>query len=70
MADAGEVEVSRFEVVRLAALRVAQLMRGCSPRVAAVGKATTTARREVAEGKVRGLVRDTPVDRAPVHRAR
>src|SRR4051812_4451727 len=52
------VEISNFEFVKLSALRTAQLMRGCTPRVPACGKLTTTAQREVAGGKVRGLPRD------------
>jgi hypothetical protein len=48
----GSVELGRFEVVKLAALRTAQLMRGCLPRVVMAGKLTTTALREVADGKV------------------
>ena len=43
-----------FEFVRVAALRAAQLMAGCVPRVAASAKPAITAQREVAEGKVRG----------------
>ena len=45
-------ETSRFTFVRLASLRTAQLMRGCTPRVAVCLKLTTTAQREVAGGKV------------------
>ena len=41
-----------FEFVVVASLRAAQLMRGCTPRVEAIGKAVTIAQREVAEGKV------------------
>jgi DNA-directed RNA polymerase subunit K/omega len=46
------VDLGRFELARLAALRTAQLMRGCAPRVVAGWKQTTTARREIAGGKV------------------
>ena len=53
----GSPDVGKFEFVKLSALRTAQLMRGCTPRVAAVGKPTTTAQREVADGKVSGLPR-------------
>ena len=53
----GSPDVGKFEFVKLAALRTAQLMRGCTPRVAAVGKPTTTAQREVADGKVSGMPR-------------
>lgn len=45
-------EIGRFEFVKLASLRTVQLMRGCTPRVAAGWKRTTTAQREVADGKV------------------
>jgi len=41
-----------FEFSVLASLRAAQLMRGCTPRVTASLKATVTAQREVADGKV------------------
>ena len=41
-----------FEFVILSALRAAQLMRGCTPRVIAAEKKVVTAQREVAEGKV------------------
>ena len=43
-----------FEFVRVAALRAAQLMAGCVPRVVASAKPAITAQREVAEGKIRG----------------
>lgn len=46
-----------FEFVRVAALRAAQLMRGCTARVPAAPKAVITAQREVAEGKVQALPR-------------
>jgi DNA-directed RNA polymerase subunit K/omega len=49
--------VGKFEFVRVAALRTAQLMRGCTPRVAAGGKPTTTAQREIASGKVASVAR-------------
>jgi DNA-directed RNA polymerase omega subunit len=48
----GSLELGKFELVRLAALRTAQLMRGCLPRVVVSGKLTTTALREIADGKV------------------
>ncbi|HET9368934.1 MAG TPA: DNA-directed RNA polymerase subunit omega [Vicinamibacterales bacterium] len=41
-----------FEFVIVAALRAAQLLRGSTPRVPERHRATTTAQREVAEGKV------------------
>ncbi len=52
--------IGKFEFVTLATLRTAQLMRGCRPLVPSCGKLTTTARREVADGKVCGLPR-TPL---------
>jgi DNA-directed RNA polymerase subunit K/omega len=45
-------DVNAFEFVVVSALRAAQLMRGCTPRVPAAAKAVVTAQREVAEGKV------------------
>lgn len=45
-------EPGAFEFVILASLRAAQLMRGCTPRVVPGHKATVTAQREVADGKV------------------
>jgi DNA-directed RNA polymerase subunit K/omega len=45
-------ELGKFELVRLATLRTAQLVLGCQPRVAKCGKLTTTALREVVGGKV------------------
>ena len=57
----GSPDVGRFEFVKLSALRTAQLMRGCTPRVARGGKMTTTAQLEVAGGKVAGSRTDTPV---------
>ena len=41
-----------FEFVVLSGLRAAQLMRGCTPRVASAHKVITTAQMEVAEWKV------------------
>lgn len=46
-----------FEFVTLASLRAAQLMRGCTPRVAHSLKHTVTAQREVAAGQILGLPR-------------
>ena len=46
--------MGKFEFVRLASLRAAQLMRGCTARVPERYKRTTTAQREVAAGKVCG----------------
>ncbi|MCX6552958.1 MAG: DNA-directed RNA polymerase subunit omega [Acidobacteria bacterium] len=44
-----------FEFVVISALRAAQLMRGCVPRVAGIHKHITTAQMEVASGKVTRL---------------
>jgi len=46
-----------FEFVKIAALRAAQLMRGCTPRVEVGHRHTVTAQHEVAEGKVIALPR-------------
>ena len=55
-------EFGKFEFVRIASLRAAQLMRGCTPRVPVGRKNTTTAQREVADGKVVSSPRpDRPV---------
>lgn len=51
------IEVTAFEFVVVASQRAAQLMRGCTPRVAPHSKAEVTAQREVAAGKVRALPR-------------
>jgi DNA-directed RNA polymerase subunit K/omega len=51
--------MGKFEFVRLSTLRAVQLIRGCTPRVVAGVKATTTAQREVMQGKVFGLPRTT-----------
>jgi DNA-directed RNA polymerase subunit K/omega len=61
----GSVELGRFEVVKLAALRTAQLMRGCLPRVVRSGKLTTTALREVADGKVWSVTSTSAGEHAP-----
>jgi DNA-directed RNA polymerase subunit K/omega len=45
-----------FEFVIVSALRAAQLMRGCIPRVEGLHKHTTIAQMEVATGKVARLV--------------
>jgi DNA-directed RNA polymerase subunit K/omega len=47
-----------FEFVVVSALRAAQLMRGCTPRVDVIGKHITTAQQEVAAGLV---AREVPV---------
>jgi DNA-directed RNA polymerase subunit K/omega len=46
-----------FEFVRVAALRAAQLMRGCAPRVTPSHKSILTAQLEVSAGKVRAEIR-------------
>ena len=46
-----------FEFVRVASLRAAQLMRGCSPRVTPSHKSILTAQMEVVAGKVFADVR-------------
>jgi len=46
------VEFSRFEFAVLAGLRVAQLIRGCTPRVESSHKRIMTAQLEIASGKV------------------
>jgi DNA-directed RNA polymerase subunit K/omega len=51
---------SRFEFVRLSALRVAQLKLGCLPRVPESAKCVVTAQREVAAGKVVASPRVAP----------
>lgn len=47
--------MGRFQFVRLSTLRAAQLMCGCTPRVNAAHKPTTTAQQEVLQGKVCGV---------------
>ena len=54
-----------FEFVRLASLRAAQLMRGCTRRVPGTSKAIVAAQQEVASGLVRALERE---DTAPAKR--
>lgn len=49
------IEMSAFEFVVVSSLRAAQLMRGCTPRVAAAIRPTTTAQAEVAAGCVTRL---------------
>lgn len=53
-------DANKFEFVRMAALRAAQLMRGCSPRVPQSPKPARTAQREVAAGHVTLVPRDRP----------
>jgi DNA-directed RNA polymerase subunit K/omega len=50
--------MGKFEFVCLSALRAVQLMRGCTARVPARHKRTSTARHEVAAGKVVALARE------------
>ena len=45
-------EMSAFEFSVLAALRAAQLNRGCTPRVPCSNKVAVTAQHEVAERKI------------------
>jgi DNA-directed RNA polymerase subunit K/omega len=56
----GSPDMGKFEFVQIAALRAAQLMRGCTPRVVVSRKSTTTALREVAESKVCRLPTEPP----------
>ena len=48
-----------FEFVVLSSLRVAQLVRGCTPRVRSTHKHVTTAQLEVAAGMVAGVPLET-----------
>ena len=50
-------EMGKFEFIVLSSLRVAQVIKGCTPRVPASHKRTTTALHEVAGGKVIGIPR-------------
>ncbi len=45
--------MNAFEFSVMSALRAAQLIRGCAPRVEHVGKLTVTAQHEIAQHKVR-----------------
>jgi DNA-directed RNA polymerase subunit K/omega len=51
----GHGDMGRFEFVRLSSLRAAQLIGGCTPRIPASCKPTSTALREVTQGKVRAV---------------
>jgi DNA-directed RNA polymerase subunit K/omega len=55
--------LNSFEFIALAALRTAQLMRGCMPRLAGGHKPTTTAQLEIIAGKIlkstSGAIRST-----------
>jgi len=53
-------DTNAFQFVVTSALRAAQLMRGCSPRVKAAEKAVITAQHEVADGKVVCIPRELP----------
>jgi len=58
--------VGAFEFTALAALRAAQLQRGCEPRVAPAAKLAITAQQEVADGKVaRVAVPSQPTEAPP-----
>jgi hypothetical protein len=50
-----------FEFVRVASLRAAQLMRGCSPRVPSGIRSIVTAQLEVAADTVRADYREVPI---------
>jgi hypothetical protein len=50
-------ESNAFEFVRVATLRAAQLMQGCSPRVAPSHRSILTAQLEVVSGVVRADAR-------------
>ena len=52
------VGTNPFEFIVLSSLRAAQLMRGCTPRVEAATKKTTTAQMEVAAGLVSRCEKD------------
>jgi DNA-directed RNA polymerase subunit K/omega len=50
--------MSAFEFAVLSGLRVAQLHRGCTPRVVRSHKVAVTAQHEIAEGRVLRLFAD------------
>ncbi len=56
------LDIGRFEFVILSALRAAQLLRGCPPKIDVEHKATITAQLEISSGKVARL--DGASDRA------
>ena len=56
------IGMNPFEFAIVSGLRAAQLMRGCVPRVGREHKHITTAQREVAAGKVVGVLADAPVE--------
>ena len=55
------VEMNAYEFVIVSALRAAQLMRGCTPRIDSDHKTIMTAQLEVAAGKVGKLEPVPPV---------
>jgi DNA-directed RNA polymerase subunit K/omega len=57
------VTIGSFEFVVVSSLRAAQLMRGCTPRVATSLKPSVTAQREVAAGTVARLPPDPALAR-------
>jgi hypothetical protein len=60
-------ESNPFEFVRVASLRAAQLMRGCTPRVPVGRRAVITAQVEVIAGKVQASPRlAAPAATAPI----
>ncbi len=50
-----------FEFIVVSAQRVAQLVKGCTPRVEVTGRHITTAQMEVAAGKVARTVEPPPM---------
>lgn len=50
-------DTNPFEYIRIASLRAAQLMRGCTARVPKMHRSVLTAQMEVATGKVIGSPR-------------
>ncbi len=50
-----------FEFIVVSSQRVAQLVKGCTPRVEVTGKHITTAQMEVAAGKVARMVEPPPI---------
>ena len=58
-----------FEFVAVAALRAAQLARGCRPRVGGDHTTAVFAQREVAEGKVARTVTETVGQAVQTHDA-
>ena len=53
-------EMGTFEFVAIATLRVAQLTRGCTPRISEKHSTAITAQMEVAEGRVTSAARVAP----------